>query len=426
MARGNDAIPSWSGFNYQGKIVLLTVVREINELLRNGGDISLYQVELEKTEDFVLQENDLPKALYQVKATLSKSKWGQYQDALDKLLKHRSDAGNLAAKCYLVVANEIIDWSDVTNPYGSKVDIYKYGADIVEISKVKECIYAEISTALSLLGKATGLVETIYGNLCVFLDDKVADMHVSGKRDRDYRIKLKNFYDLINSSVDRINDETRFRLKEKVFEHMIGVVDYSMNEICMATCGSDYCECTKNCAVKRAYEELIQLNDLTMYCKLINPSKRDSWDDELTFCERFSRDDIKEKIFKLFLVSNSPDLVVGVQDAVGMKSFLCKIPNGIVIPTLLSFRDSFSNKDESMQRVFQSIQDNSEAIHALSGNSITADGQHSVFETISQADITTKWNQCEADRIDCGLGDIEIISLQELLRRFSEEGGNHE
>ena len=98
MARGNDAIPSWSGFNYQGKIVLLTVVREINELLSSGGDISLYQVELEKTEDFVLRENAMPTALYQVKATLSKSKWGQYQEALDKLLQHRSDAGNLAAK----------------------------------------------------------------------------------------------------------------------------------------------------------------------------------------------------------------------------------------------------------------------------------------------------------------------------------------
>ena len=54
MGRGNDAIPSWSGFNYQGKAMLLCVLQKINEIKKNGECIHLYEVELEKTEDYMV------------------------------------------------------------------------------------------------------------------------------------------------------------------------------------------------------------------------------------------------------------------------------------------------------------------------------------------------------------------------------------
>ena len=56
--RGNDAIPSWSGFNYQGKVMLLYVLQLINNLPAN--EISSYQVELEAREDFVIIKNGIP------------------------------------------------------------------------------------------------------------------------------------------------------------------------------------------------------------------------------------------------------------------------------------------------------------------------------------------------------------------------------
>ena len=33
VGRGNDAIPTWSGFNYQGKMMLLYVLELINQIL---------------------------------------------------------------------------------------------------------------------------------------------------------------------------------------------------------------------------------------------------------------------------------------------------------------------------------------------------------------------------------------------------------
>lgn len=53
MGRGNDAIPTWSGFNYQGKMMLLHVLELINQIERNN-DKRIYAVELEKRKIFVL------------------------------------------------------------------------------------------------------------------------------------------------------------------------------------------------------------------------------------------------------------------------------------------------------------------------------------------------------------------------------------
>ena len=49
VGRGNDAIPTWSGFNYQGKMMLLYVLELINQIAKDKNkDIGTYSVELEK------------------------------------------------------------------------------------------------------------------------------------------------------------------------------------------------------------------------------------------------------------------------------------------------------------------------------------------------------------------------------------------
>ena len=116
MGRGNDAIPTWSGFNYQGKMMLLYVLELINQIAKDKNkDIGTYSVELEKTEDFCIICNSEYRSFHQVKAYLSKDKWNSYSEAMDKLLKHRAESNNPAAKCYLTVAREIKDWDDASN-----------------------------------------------------------------------------------------------------------------------------------------------------------------------------------------------------------------------------------------------------------------------------------------------------------------------
>lgn len=72
MGRGNDAIPTWSGFNYQGKMMLLYVLELINQIAKDKNkDIDAYSVELEKTEDFCIICDSEYKSFHQVKAYLS-------------------------------------------------------------------------------------------------------------------------------------------------------------------------------------------------------------------------------------------------------------------------------------------------------------------------------------------------------------------
>ena len=95
VGRGNDAIPTWSGFNYQGKMMLLYVLELINQIAKDKNkDIDAYSVELEKTEDFCIICDSEYKSFHQVKAYLSKDKWNSYSKAMDKLLKHRVESNN--------------------------------------------------------------------------------------------------------------------------------------------------------------------------------------------------------------------------------------------------------------------------------------------------------------------------------------------
>lgn len=75
-----DASPSWSGFNYQGKIALYYAVKMINEKPA-GADLSNYSLMLESTEDFEIQCVGTPISIHQVKA-YNTSSYSEYSDAL--------------------------------------------------------------------------------------------------------------------------------------------------------------------------------------------------------------------------------------------------------------------------------------------------------------------------------------------------------
>jgi len=53
-----DATPSWSGYNYQGKVALYVVLDKICELYSTGNtaDISNFYLELEWLEDFSVKQ----------------------------------------------------------------------------------------------------------------------------------------------------------------------------------------------------------------------------------------------------------------------------------------------------------------------------------------------------------------------------------
>ena len=427
MSRGNDAIPSWSGFNYQGKMMLLCTIEKINTLISCGEDLNNYEVELENKEDYSFVKEGSYTAFYQVKASISKYKWLQYEEALKKLLDHRSVSGNPSAKCFFVVAREFTDWLDPSNQYKSLIELYKYNMKIVDIIDVKENVINEIGKLLSFKGKSAINIEAVYGALCIFLDDKIANMHKQQYKKRQYTIFFSEILDLIICAANKQNTDAEYVFKEKVYEHMYQNVNSAMSDICMLKCGTTLGQCTNQCAARCAAEQIMQLSNIRDYCRMINPAEQGIWDNDLQYTDHFTKDSVKKYILTCFAKSENHSLIKSKGNTVGMISAHNPIGKGLVIPTLLKFEEQFKNIEDSMQCKLQRIKDNGDNTHDLYGNSIIVDSSDELSQrTLSQAQITAAWDKVNEKSIKAMEDDIGFLSYGEIIKKFEEEGGNHE
>ena len=427
--RGNDAIPSWSGFNYQGKIMLLCVLTKINDIL-NPSSLKEYSVELEKQEDFVIFHNKQPELFYQVKATLSKHKWRQYEKALDKLIETRNSSLNPTAACHLIVANKIEDWNNASNRFQATITIFTYSGDTVSLCDVKDCILQEIATLLSKKKHSTDNAEVAYGELCLYLDDSIAAMHQQGSIQRNYFISFSEIENIIITSAKNTVVKSEYYLKEKVYEYSTNSLMQALEQICTQKCHKKLCDCEIPCAAKNAYQRILALPDLIQYCKIINPDKTYGWNNPLTLISNMSSDKMGAEIFRLFIESKTPDKVDDDNGAVFFHSKYCSASNSRIIPTLLDLSVHNIYGQESLQQIFQNIKNNTEILNAISGNAITAiPGGCEGY--LSQSQINSGWttnatNASAKDNINNFYGDIEIISKKDLIEKFRENGGNND
>lgn len=279
VGRGNDAIPTWSGFNYQGKMMLLYVLELINQIVKDKNkDIDAYSVELEKTEDFCIICDSEYKSFHQVKAYLSKDKWNSYSKAMDKLLKHRAESNNPTAKCYLTVAKEIKDWDDASNTYNVSVELYKRASKVVGVCDVRNEINTEILAYLKSKGYSDKAEEVVYGELCLFLDDSIARMHKQDSKKRKYIIKFSDIVGIMESAIDKEDVRKEYFLKEKIYEYVMQNIEKALNNLCQDECDTSLENCNRICAAKCGYEKMTEIVDYGQFCKLLNPSKVDEWD----------------------------------------------------------------------------------------------------------------------------------------------------
>lgn len=79
----HDASPTWSGFNYQGKVALYTALAFINN---TASDTSRYMLELEWFEDFSIKDGANYVSIHQVKA-YNEASLNEYSEAIFKLFE---------------------------------------------------------------------------------------------------------------------------------------------------------------------------------------------------------------------------------------------------------------------------------------------------------------------------------------------------
>lgn len=411
--RGNDAIPSWSGFNYQGKAMLLKLIEHINTIICNGENIEEYKVNLEQYEDFVIYKNDQPIELYQVKAVLSKSKYADYSEALVKLINHQKKLHS-SAKCFLISAKAIINWSDSANIYKSSVYLYQYKSSFVSILDVGSYIKKEIEEILSNINVNTNKADIIYLELCKFIDDCIAKMHSSAKKQRNYNINYSEFFDVIKSASSKIEKNREAYLKESVYDYMNKEILEALKSVCVSNCNINLIDCQQKCPAKEAFIKILELPDLYKYLRIINPSKTGKWE-ILDYASYASKHDFAAIIFGLFYKSKDWEKVLSDNYTVKFKSQYSNTSNQTILPSIIKFTN-----EKAIQKTIQSILDNQPIINYLYGNTLTVDSNIPLEGTIEQKRITDEYNNVKKDRSITYLNtDIDFITLLDLSKKLN-------
>lgn len=149
----SSAIPSWSGFIYQGKVALYHCLRQINS---DNADFSYLKVET--LDDFVTYNKDeVALSLHQVKAS-KKSTWASHQSALAQAAGVDSYNCNSHTERWFHVALALDDYSPYVLDDGrnkKEVNFYNYhdGNHFAGVKNIDELLKYQVHDYLTKNGK---------------------------------------------------------------------------------------------------------------------------------------------------------------------------------------------------------------------------------------------------------------------------------
>lgn len=417
--KSNDAVPTWSGFNYQGKIALLSALIEINYLLDNKIKITdeMY-IEIEKTEDFIVYRNGIAQSLNQVKAYLSSTRFSSYTEAMGKLLTHRSDINALTAKCNLCTALDITNWSDATNTYSSSISLFKYENRCVSITQAPLDIKKEIDKLMNKLSYVAYVQEDIYLGVCDLLDTKITLMHEQGTKKRNYKLLMS---DILSCIDDTYNNKIRLEIareKERVYIHIVTNFKQSIDDYCASWCDSKQLGvCKKDlhgfCSVPQSYDFMLNLN-IWEYCKLINPHINKGWEDIYNYIANMSTEKFINQLVPIFY--EIKETMLKCDDAIYCDTDMYLTHLHKVIPTMLSFYSPSRKQGLARQEALKGIKENSGISSSVSGCAITADTAGNVFNTEEDSILHIK--HMENGNIKNLENSIKIVDNNDFIERL--------
>jgi len=218
----DTAIPSWSGYVYQGKVAIYHVIKTLCE--RPGEEC---YVQLDSLEDFALlkKENEII-SLHQVKAH-AKGPFSGYNDsagnsAFEKLKKRASEHG--CAHAFFHLANEITNKpiSEIESEF-SPVKVYKYeekhecpvdGIDSKIEEQVKEYFSKHSPAAEKSWRCDSAYVQRVKVFLFELVHDRVLRIHAKGQKNKgsmaavafQEKIDLTEFTSILNANLNESGD----------------------------------------------------------------------------------------------------------------------------------------------------------------------------------------------------------------------------
>ena len=366
----NDAIPSWSGFNYQGKGIILRGIQRINEAIEQLTDIEQSKqliktmlIEIELQEDFVLYEGDTPVEFVQVKAMLAAKTYSKYSTAINKLIDHRNDSTNKYAVCRLMSATEIKSWRK------TEVELFLYEGKVLTLSSIPEAIKLEIAKFISSMGLVADKykVNNLYQLLCGRLDQKTHNIHL--KID-GYKFELyHDIWEILCDSYHSIVANSFYEVKEQLYLSIPKDIENVQSEMC-ESCQRrhQYYDCD-SCVINELKNNMASIN-LFKYAQYLRPDKEitNSLDEIKVISDTYS-DTSMRGLHNQFLYADINNY--------GIKDHCHYIDSEsdderVVLPTVLNFSDT--NDEYPIAIALENIRNNMEIKADIDKKALTVTG----------------------------------------------------
>lgn len=292
----HTAIPTWSGFIYQGRVALFHVLKLLNE--EKEEDYNLWYLQIDSIEDFSIVKYDsnneiVPLTMHQVKAVKSDS-YSTYKDDFEQLEKKKKEAAkqNSEVTAFFHLASKNLESKasiEIKHP-DLKVYTYENDEEFCPLSKIDNYILQNIESLLQNEGIAESTNEDLNKNKYQILEKKISDIvvEIHSLNHQGTPIRESAFRTVIpfTEFLEVIQDET-VTIQNEIYFHDRLKID-----------------------LNRYYQEF--------YVE----SNGQNWSDETklrmnTYLFQFNA--LKQDDFKFFLQSIAPHKVINYSDLVGYK-----------------------------------------------------------------------------------------------------------
>jgi len=260
----HSAIPSWSGYVYQGKVAVYHVLRTIENNLNQNTNTAFnnYELEIEWQEDFAIKVNGSYDSIHQVKAYEESSSPTVYNKALSDLYEKLSKG--IGVSGWLNIWNPIhftsgtvskkfeelktANQGNYSKSVIDKVDIYTYcnGKQSCDLDEIDSLIVKKIGEIYNLnnfgLSSLTDKqYEFVRFKLYQIIDDHIVEVHKDGTKKKK-TIPFNTMLDKFAVNYEEYSKKYEYiKVKNNFFEKIFEYCNNSRNcscaiELCNNTC----------------------------------------------------------------------------------------------------------------------------------------------------------------------------------------------
>lgn len=241
-------------------------------------------------------------------------------------------------------------------------------------------------------------------------------MHSQNFRDRNYRIPLTDFVNVMKDTIISDIEKTEFHHKEAIYNYLVKTFSNLVPNYCENAC-PDINSYNPECVIHRLEEEFSHLKDVRKYIEVINPGVI-TWTDHCDYLSHASIDALRRHIVYAFYCSRNADAIKVQHDGITFQSHLSQAKNKLVLPPLLCIG---ANTSRSLETTLQNIKNNISIQPSIAGNTLLATMDTDIMVDLQKDCISSRWTITDDQTIGNPYAGTEIVSEKNFLKELNDE-----